>query len=291
MRVPAQLATLAPDNERRLRVDLQVREPVDDVDACLLELAGPADVPALVEASLQLDETDSLLSLLRGFDQRGHERRVTARAVHGRLQCEAVVVGRRSVDERLEARTERVVGLMNKNVALRHFGEELVRGSHVGEARMRKGEPRLFIEVGPVETDELRNALEIEQPLHEVDLVVADSEAPFEAVEHPGRSRTRDLDPYSVAEAPAPQLALDRLAEIVRLVRQLEVGVPADSEDAALEDLHLREETSEEVADHALERQKEPALADRHEPRQELRHLDARESFLAAVRIADEEPE
>ena len=116
-------------------------------------------------------------------------------------------------------------------------------------------------------------------------------EAPLEAVEHPGRSGTRDLDPYSVAETPAAQLALDRLAEIVRLVRQLEVGVPADSEDAALEDLHLREETSEEVADHALERQKEPALADRHEPRQELRHLDARESFLAAVRIADEEPE
>ena len=98
-------------------------------------------------------------------------------------------------------------------------------------------------------------------------------------------------EPYRVAEAPAPQLALDGLAQIVRLVRELEVGVPRDAEDAALEDLHLREETSEEVADYALERQEEAALSDRDEPREELRHLDAGESFLAAVRIADEEPE
>src|SRR6185437_14659040 len=82
VRVPAQVTALAPHNERRLRMDLQVREPVDDVDACLLQRAGPADVPALVKAGLQLDETDGLLSLLRRFDQRGNERRVTARAVH-----------------------------------------------------------------------------------------------------------------------------------------------------------------------------------------------------------------
>src|SRR5512132_4224386 len=98
-----------------------------------------------------------------------------------------------------------------------------------------------------------------------------------------------DAEPVISTRTASPQLALDCLAQVVRFVRELEVGVPADAEDAALEDLHLREEPSEEVADHALERQEEPALADRHEPRQELGDLDPREPFLAAVWIADEE--
>jgi hypothetical protein len=86
VRVSVQLAALAPNDKRRLRVDFQVREPVDDVDAGLLERVGPADVPALVEAGLQLNEADRLLALLRRLDQRRHERRVTAGPVDGGLQ-------------------------------------------------------------------------------------------------------------------------------------------------------------------------------------------------------------
>ena len=37
--VAAQRVALAPDDERHLGVDLQIREPVDDVDACLLHRA------------------------------------------------------------------------------------------------------------------------------------------------------------------------------------------------------------------------------------------------------------
>ena len=125
--VPAQLSIFPADDERGLRMDLQVGEPVDDVDAGLLERAGPADVPALVEARLQLDEANRLLSHLRGLDQRGNERRVTARPVDGRLQCQAVGIGRGRADEGLEARPERVVGLVHEDVASRDLGEELVR--------------------------------------------------------------------------------------------------------------------------------------------------------------------
>ena len=45
------------------------------------------------------------------------------------------------------------------------------------------------------------------------------------------------------------------------------------------------------MTDHALERQEETPLSDPDEPGQKLGHLDAREPLLAAVRIADEEPE
>ena len=54
--VAAQLVALPADHERRLRMDLQVVEPVDDVDPGLLERSRPLDVPPLVEARLQLDE-------------------------------------------------------------------------------------------------------------------------------------------------------------------------------------------------------------------------------------------
>ena len=45
------------------------------------------------------------------------------------------------------------------------------------------------------------------------------------------------------------------------------------------------------MPDHALERQEEPALADREEPRQQLGDLHAREALLAGVRVADEDAE
>ena len=54
--VSAELVALATDDQRHLRVDLEVGKPVRDVDARLLELSRPLDVAELVEACLQLDE-------------------------------------------------------------------------------------------------------------------------------------------------------------------------------------------------------------------------------------------
>jgi hypothetical protein len=50
-------------------VRLQPDESVDDVGARLLEHAGPLDVGLLVEARLQLDERDDLLSGFGGLDE------------------------------------------------------------------------------------------------------------------------------------------------------------------------------------------------------------------------------
>ena len=45
------------------------------------------------------------------------------------------------------------------------------------------------------------------------------------------------------------------------------------------------------MTDHAFERHAEPALPDRHETRQQLGHLHAREALLACLLVADEEAE
>ena len=93
--VALELVTLAPHDERRLRVDLHVREPVDDVDARLLERARPLDVAPLVEARLQLDDAHALLAVLGGAHQGRGECGVVARAVDGRLQRHDVRLVRR----------------------------------------------------------------------------------------------------------------------------------------------------------------------------------------------------
>ena len=86
VRIAPKPVRVTPDDERRLRVDLHVRESVDDVHSRLLEPLRPVDVPILLEAGLELDEADGLLSRLRRRDESRHESRVVARAVHGRLE-------------------------------------------------------------------------------------------------------------------------------------------------------------------------------------------------------------
>ena len=63
-----------------------------------------------------------------------------------------------------------------------------------------------------------------------------------------------DLEPDGLAEAPAAQLGLDRLQEVVGLVGDLEVGVARDAEEAVADDLHAREQRPEVGGDDVLER-------------------------------------
>ena len=110
--VASKAVRLPPDDEGHLRVDLEVGEPVDDVDTRLLHRARPLDVATLVEAGLQLEQADGLLPVLRTFDQRRDELRLVARPVHGRLDRDHFRVVRRRLGEGLEARrgTSRTAG-------------------------------------------------------------------------------------------------------------------------------------------------------------------------------------
>ena len=118
--VVAHAAALAAHHEQRLRVRLQPGQAVHDVRARLLQRARPADVAALVEARLQLDEADGLLAALGRLDQRRDQRRVVRGAVHGHLDREHVGIAHRLLDEALDAGREGVVRVVDEDVAGAH---------------------------------------------------------------------------------------------------------------------------------------------------------------------------
>ena len=290
VRIAPQPVGLAAHNQRALGVDLQRGEAVDDMDAGRLQGARPLDVAPLVEAGLQLHQADRLLALLGSLDQRRHVRRVVARAVDARLDGNRLRVGRRGSHEPLEGARERVVRVMHEHRALAQLGKErlAVAGR---EARRHHRDPRILLQVGPLQREELVQLGEVEQAGNEVDLLLDHVEPVLQLLEHPRRARARDLEAHRVAEGAAAQLQLDRLEQVVRLVGDGEVRVARDPECRALDDLHHREEPGEEVPDHPLERHEQAARADRQEARQQLGHLDAREPLLAGLRVAHEESE
>ena len=59
---------IAADEQRKFAVGLLAEDAVGDADACILELAGPADIGVFVEARHQLDDDGDILALA-GLDQ------------------------------------------------------------------------------------------------------------------------------------------------------------------------------------------------------------------------------
>ena len=246
MDVPAQAAALAPHDERRLRVDLQRREAVHDVHARLLQRARPLDVPTLVAARLDLDETHALLSVLRCLDQRRHERRVVSRSIDRRLEPDHLRVRGARVEERLEARGERVVRVMHEHVAGADRRELLVR-VEPRERRPRERSPRIDLEIRAVELRELHRVGEVERAGDRIDEILAHAQPELETLAQRARHGARHLEPRDLAEAALAQLELDLFEQVVRLVRHVEVGVARDAERRALDDVHAGEERGQEV--------------------------------------------
>ena len=119
VQVVADAVALAAHHEHALGVRLQRRVAVDDVDAGLLQLARPLDVGALVEARLELHEADGLLAPLGRADQRGDQRRVVGGPVDRELDRQHVGVVGGLLDEAPDGGRERVVGVVDEDVALR----------------------------------------------------------------------------------------------------------------------------------------------------------------------------
>ncbi len=292
--VVAHAVTLAADDQQALRVRLERGQAVHHVHARLLHGARPVDVRPLVEARLHLHHAHRLLAALGGADQRRDERRVVARPVHGLLDREHVGVGDGLLDEALDRARERVVGMVEQDVALAH------RRHHVGllalvgqQPRLGDGGPRLVAQVGVAgHAHDVPQVLQVEQPGDLEHVLVLGAQGGDDLLAHRRAHAGADLDAHDLAEAAPAQLVLDRPHQVVRLVGDGEVRVAGDAEDGVVDDLHAREQVVEVLGDQVLERDERAAVADRDEARQHLlRHLHAREGLQPADRVAHEHAE
>ena len=139
-RVPAQPTGLAAHDERRLRVDLQVREAVDDVDACTLERLRPLSIAPLVKRAFSSTGRRSACRSRppRSAPARAASRRSSNRAVFNAITSGslAAVPGRMP---RLIARASSQRRMVDSvDVRLRDLGEVSSTG---GEARVRDRAP------------------------------------------------------------------------------------------------------------------------------------------------------
>ena len=146
---------------------LEPDQPVDDVRAGPLQLARPDDVRLFVEASLDLDEDHDLLAAFGRPDERLDERRVTGRAVQRLLDRQDVRVVRGLGDEPLHGRGERLVRVVDQDVAGADGREHVRRLVVIGrdEPRRRHRCPDRDLQVRPVQLGDPPQAGEVEHPL------------------------------------------------------------------------------------------------------------------------------
>ena len=171
-------------------------------------------------------------------------------------------------------------------------GGELLGGRLDGVPRRpRLGQPRIVLQIGPVELVELAEIGEVEQPVERIDQLVGDAQPLLQLLEHRLRHRLRHLEPRHLAEPRAAELELDGLEQVVRLVGDLEIAVARHAEERPLEDLHPREELGQVVGEDFLQRNEAASPADGEEARQAFRDLDPGEALLAGLGVGHEQAE
>ncbi len=291
--VAADALGLVAHDHRQLAVGLQPDQPVDDVAARLLQLAGPADVGLLVEPGLDLDDHQHLLAGLGGIDQGVDDRGVAGGAVQRLLDREHVRIGRRLLEEPLDRCRERVVRVVQEYVVPAGGFEDVDRLGRLdlGQLSVGRRHERVVLEVLARQVGDRVESDEVQQPVDPEDLVLGDAELLDEQLEHLRGDRLLDLETHRGAEAPAQQLLLEGLEEVLCVVLlDLEVLVAGDPEGVDLEHLHAGEEALEVLADDVLERH-EPLVAERDEAAEDRRHLHPGEVLLAVLGVAHEHGE
>ncbi len=120
--VPPDAVVFAADDQGRLAMGLESDDPVDDVDARLLEHAGLVDVVLLVESGLELDQGRHLFAILGGTRQGGDDRVGLGRAVEGHLDRQRLGIFR-GLLEKLHDRAERLVRVVDQDIVVADGGE------------------------------------------------------------------------------------------------------------------------------------------------------------------------
>ncbi len=213
------------------------------------------------------------------------------RPVEGLLDRQHLRIARRLLQEQLHARGERVVGVVQQDVALADHGQH-VRGGRrldLAERARRTGHELALLEVVALQAVDRPQAGEVQRAGQAEHLELVDAELADQQLEDVGVDRLLDLEADRRPEPAAHELALEGLQQVLGVVLlDLDVLVARDAEGVGLLDLHAREQRVEVRGDDVLERH-EPGRRHLDEPGQQGRHLDAGEQLGPGDRVAHDD--
>ena len=122
---PRHAVGIVADQQAKFAVGLQTHQPVIDLYAFVFQCARPLDVRCLVKTCGQLQHGCDFLLRGRRRDQRSHDRGFPVGPVDCLLQRDHAGITGRTLNE-IDNRVKRIVGMMEQDVALAQFGEDVV---------------------------------------------------------------------------------------------------------------------------------------------------------------------
>ena len=251
MAVGPQGVALAPDHDAQLGVGLVLHEAEDDVHARPLHGPGPTQVRLFVKAGLDLDHGGDVLAVLGRLDQGGDDGAVLGGAVQGLFDGDDVRVTRRLPQE-LHHHVEAFERVVDQHVLFTDGREHIaaVVAHPFGIAGLIAGK----FKVGVAAADQFRH---LGQAKHAVDhhhiLGLGVQFARDEVAQIVGHGGL-DLDPYHRAHAALLERLLKLHDEVLGLLLDLDVGVPNQTEGAALQHVTAGEQVVDEEHQQALQR-------------------------------------
>ncbi|MCY1341494.1 hypothetical protein D9M69_274450 [compost metagenome] len=285
VRVAAQLAILATEDEHHLGVGLEADHAVDHHRAGLLQAAGELQVGFLVEARAQLDHRGDLLAVARRFHQRVDDFRVGPGAVQRLLDRQHVgVLGR--LAQQVDHRGEGLERVQQQDVQLGQHAEQVF----LLLQQLRNGRrERRVLQLGVAgQPGDAEQAGQVDRPADAVQLAVVEAELLEQVVGQVRRAGIHHFQAHRVAVAPREQLAAQCAGQVLDVLGvHREVGVAGQAELVAALHLHPGEQVVGVGVDHRGKEHIVVALAanvfrQADDPRQRTRRRDDRQAGVAA---------
>ena len=227
MDVVPQAIAVPPDNEERLAMRLQSDDAINDVGAGFLERARPLNIDRFIETRAQFHDRGDLFARVRRFDERFHNRRITARPIQGHLECEHLRIARRGLDQFYD-RIETFVGMMEQDVLLAQHFEDI---RFFWQGRIARRLKRTVLQVRErVVHHERRQMRHGQRPIEFVNVHVRQIEKFEEQLAEIARAIGFHFETDGVAAARPAQFLFDGAKEIFRFFfLDVEIAVARDA--------------------------------------------------------------
>ena len=288
VRVAAQFAVLATEDQHHLGVGLEADHAVDHYRAGLLQAAGQLQVGLFVEAGAQLDHRGDLLAVACRLDQGVDDLRVGTAAVQGLLDRQHVrILG--GLAQQVDHRGEGLERVHQQHVELAEDVEEVFL--LLQKTRDRRGEGRVLQLRMAFQAGDAEQAGQVDRAADLVQLAFGQAELLEQVVGQVLRAGIHHLQAYRIPVATREQLAAQRAGQVLDILGvHRQVGVAGQAELVAALHLHAGEQVVGVGVDHRRQEHVVVALAANvfrqpDDPWQQARRRDDRQAGVAAEGI------